>query len=148
MNLEDYRAQIDEIDGELIRLFARRMETAADIAAYKKENGLGVLDASRERKKLEGVAAALPEGLREYGVSLFSLLFELSRSSQNRIMGKGSELTRQIEQAIQNTPPLFPPSAMVACQGWRGPTPSWPVTSCLRCPACFIFPTLRQFFPP
>lgn len=146
MNLEDYRAQIDEIDGELIRLFARRMETAADIAAYKKENGLGVLDASRERKKLEGVAAALPEGLREYGVSLFSLLFELSRSSQNRIMGKGSELTRQIEQAIQNTPPLFPPSAMVACQGVEGAYSQLACDKLFKMSSVFYFSNFEAVF--
>ncbi len=146
MNLEDYRAQIDEIDGELIRLFARRMETAADIAAYKKENGLGVLDVSRERKKLEGVAAALPEGLREYGVSLFSLLFELSRSSQNRIMGKGSELTRQIEQAIQNTPPLFPPSAMVACQGVEGAYSQLACDKLFKMSSVFYFSNFEAVF--
>ena len=146
MNLEDYRARMDEIDGELIRLFAQRMETAAEIAAYKKENGLGVLDASRERKKLEGVAAALPEGLREYGVSLFSLLFELSRSSQNRIMGKGSELTRQIEQAIQNTPPLFPPSAMVACQGVEGAYSQLACDKLFKMSSVFYFSNFEAVF--
>ena len=36
MELSDYRAQIDRIDAELLRLFAERMQTAAGIAAYKK----------------------------------------------------------------------------------------------------------------
>lgn len=35
MELSDYRAQIDRIDAELLRLFAERMQTAAGIAAYK-----------------------------------------------------------------------------------------------------------------
>ena len=37
MDLNDYRRQIDEIDTQLLSLFAQRMEVAAGIAAYKKE---------------------------------------------------------------------------------------------------------------
>ena len=39
MELSDYRVQIDRIDRQLVELFAQRMETAAGIAAYKKEHG-------------------------------------------------------------------------------------------------------------
>ena len=46
MELSDYRVQIDRIDRQLVELFAQRMETAAGIAAYKKEHGLPVLDPS------------------------------------------------------------------------------------------------------
>ncbi|MBQ5535801.1 MAG: chorismate mutase, partial [Oscillospiraceae bacterium] len=52
MELKDYRAQIDRIDAELVRLFAERMELAAQIAAYKKAHGLAVLDSAREQEKL------------------------------------------------------------------------------------------------
>ena len=48
MELSDYRARIDQIDRQLVELFARRMNTAAGIAAYKKEHGLPVLDPVRE----------------------------------------------------------------------------------------------------
>ena len=34
MDLNDYRKEIDQIDDELIALFAKRMETAEKIAAY------------------------------------------------------------------------------------------------------------------
>ena len=44
MDLNDYRKEIDRIDDQLIALFAKRMETAEKIAAYKKANGLRVLD--------------------------------------------------------------------------------------------------------
>ncbi|MFR0769993.1 MAG: chorismate mutase [Dysosmobacter sp.] len=36
MELSDYRARIDQIDRQLVELFAQRMNTAAGIAAYKK----------------------------------------------------------------------------------------------------------------
>ena len=37
-----YRDRIDEIDRQMVELFARRMEVAAEIARYKKEKGLPV----------------------------------------------------------------------------------------------------------
>ena len=52
MDLKDYRVQMDDIDNQLIDLFRKRMETAGAIAAYKKEHGLPVLDAGREREKM------------------------------------------------------------------------------------------------
>lgn len=120
MELTDYRNKIDEIDSGLIELFIKRMDTAAEIAEYKKANGMKVLDASRERKKLNEIAAMVPEDLSEYAVSLYSLLFELSRSRQNRIIGTNSPLVNEIADAVKNTPPLFPQSAAVACQGVEG----------------------------
>ena len=102
MELSDYRNQIDHIDKELIRLFAERMDVAAEIAAYKKEHGLAVLDPARERAKLLDVAEQTPEALQEYAVSLYSLLFELSRSYQSKRNGECSPLYRNITQAIEH----------------------------------------------
>ena len=48
MDLTQCREKIDELDRQLVALFAERMETAAQVAAYKKEHGLPVLDAARE----------------------------------------------------------------------------------------------------
>ena len=66
MDLNDYRRQIDEIDTQLLALFAQRMEVAAGIAAYKKEHDLPVLDSSRERQKLLDIAAKSPDAVKEY----------------------------------------------------------------------------------
>ena len=120
MDQKDYRSQLDAVDRELAALFAKRMDLAAKIAAYKKENGLPVLDLRREREKLLAVAEASPEEIREYTPRLWSLLMELSRSYQNRLMGKENTLTRQIQEAIRATPPLFPDRVSVACQGVEG----------------------------
>ena len=59
-----------------------------------------MLDSGRERQKLLDVAEKTPEALREYAVSLYSLLFELSRGYQNRVLGVSSDLTGQIARAI------------------------------------------------
>ena len=120
MNIDEYRNRIDRIDKQLVTLFCERMDTASDIAAWKKEQKRPVFDPERERQKLIELASSVPEELREYTASLYSLLFELSRSYQNRLLGTASELTAQIQGAIDETPALFPSDASVACQGVAG----------------------------
>ena len=88
MKLEEYREKIDAVDEKLVALFAERMELSRSIAEYKKENGLPVLDASREKKKLRRVAEQSPAELREYTRRLYKLLFELSRDYQRELIGK------------------------------------------------------------
>ena len=136
MELSDYRQQIDDIDSQLLALFYQRMEVAAQIAGYKKAHNLPALDAGRERAKLQQIADAAPEDLREYAVSLYSLIFELSRSCQNRLLGVTSPLTAEIEQAIARTPQLFPEHPAVACQGVEG------AYSQLACDRLFTMPNV------
>ena len=120
MDLHDYRLRLDEIDDALVKLFVERMEVSAQIAEYKRAQNLPVLDSKREREKIQSVMDKSPEELREYSASLYSLIMELSRCSQHRLLGNSTELTEQISAAIAQTPPLFPDCAAVACQGVEG----------------------------
>ncbi len=146
MDLNDYRRQIDEIDTQLLSLFAQRMEVSAAIAAYKKEHDLPVLDGKREREKLLDVAAKTPDDLKDYAVSLYSLLFELSRSHQTRMLGTNTALTEQIAQAIENTPKLFPGSAAVACQGVEGAYSQLACDRLFKLPNVFYFSNFEAVF--
>jgi len=119
-DLSVYREKIDGIDKELVRLFAERMEVAEAIGTYKREMGLPVLDAARERAKLAEVADMAPEDMQEYTKVLYSLLFELSRSHQQTLQNGENQLYNQVRNAIDNTPALFPEDAVVACQGTEG----------------------------
>lgn len=139
MTLEDYRQQMDQADEALVRAFCQRMETAASIAAYKKEHGLPVLDSARERDKLRAVAEQAGPDLADYTTALYSLLFELSRASQGRLLGERSPLSEEIARAIAETPPLFPPRAQVACQGVEG------AYSQLACERLFKTPSISYF---
>jgi len=139
MDLQEYRAKIDAADDALLRAFCERMEISADIAAWKKANGLPVLDPGRERQKLLAVAEKAPEDLRDYTVALYSLLFELSRSRQNRLIGETGALSERIRAAIAQTPPLFPERASVACQGVAG------AYSQLACDRLFKLPNILYF---
>ncbi len=146
MDLQDLRKEIDQIDDQMVSLFAQRMELSGQVAAYKKANSLPALDAGRERAKLQDIADKMPEELQEYALSLYSLIFELSRSRQNRILGHGNELTEQISHAITNTQPLFPPSAMVACQGVEGAYSQIACEKLFKRPNVFYFSNFDAVF--
>lgn len=137
MDLTDYRAQIDAIDDEIVRLFQQRMDVANDIAAYKKANGLSILQAGREREKLAALSAQTRPELRSYLRVLYSLLFELSRTYQERDLR--TPLSKTISEAIAGTPQLFPRSATVACQGVEG------AYSQLACEKLFTDPDILYF---
>ena len=137
MELKDYRDQIDQIDDEIVRLFQQRMDVAAQIAAYKKEHDLPIMQASREREKLADLSGKTREELQSYLRVLYSLLFELSRTYQAR--GSRTELYERIADAIDNTPKLFPRSTSVACQGVEG------AYSQLACERLFAAPNIQYF---
>ena len=137
MELKDYRTQIDAVDDEIVRLFQKRMDIAANIAAFKKENGLPILQTAREREKLADVTGKAREDMRSYLRVLYSLLFELSRTYQEK--GARTPLYDKIENAIENTPRLFPRSATVACQGVEG------AYSQLACEKLFVTPNIQYF---
>ena len=86
MELTEARKKIDEIDRALISLFRERMDVAAEIARYKKENGLPVLDRTREEQKLDDISAQLPESLAGYGRELYETIFSLSRAYQESVL--------------------------------------------------------------
>ena len=146
MDLKELRGRIDRIDDELVRLFAERMEVAAEVAAYKKEKGLPVLDVSREKAKLQDVMGKAPEELQEQTGLLYSLLFELSRARQNRLLGNGSALVEEITEAIANTTPLFPEKATVACQGVEGAYSQLACERLFRAPNEFYFSSFEAVF--
>ncbi len=120
MTLDDYRKQIDEIDSELAALMAKRMEVSAGIAEYKKKNAIPVLDRARERDKLAKIVSAADGKYASYLRSLYSLIFELSRTEQNRVISAASPVRELIADAIKNTDGVFPDTAVVACQGVEG----------------------------
>ena len=120
MNLEQLRLEIDRVDEQLVKLIQERMDIAADIAAYKQQHDLPVLHAAREREKLAMITESSREDMKDYMRVLYSLLFELSRSYQNRLLQKSTEQFEQIHHAIANTPKLFPKRAKVVCQGVDG----------------------------
>ncbi|MBR4334581.1 MAG: chorismate mutase [Clostridia bacterium] len=120
MNLQDIRGQLDQIDDQLIGLFARRMRLVSDVAAYKKENGLPILDSGRERQIINRVSLAAGEDLEHYAKLLYQTLFSVSRAYQARQLLPKSTLMSELERAAENVRPRMPERVTVACQGTEG----------------------------
>ena len=146
MELSDYREQLDKIDGQLLELFTQRMDIAAEIAAWKQEKNLPVLDVRREKEKLEKIEELSRPELSEYSFTLFSFLMELSRSRQNRILHRESAETTAIEKALRETPKLFPEKAIVACQGVEGAYSGIACEKLFTRPNIFYFSTFDAVF--
>lgn len=119
-DLSEIRERIDKVDGQLLDLFTQRMALTDEVAAYKAEHGLPILDRARERAKLSELSDAAPERIRDYTPVLFNLLFEVSRANQATYLDGQAELVASIKRAMEDTPALFPRSAFVACQGVEG----------------------------
>ena len=146
MELNNYREHLDTIDKELLRLFIERMAIAGEIAQWKQQNSMPVLDLRREKEKLRAMEEMSPEDLKEYSVSLFSLMMELSRSYQNRIIHPASAETLAIEQALKETPQLFPETAIVACQGVEGAYSGIACEKLFKRPSIFYFSSFDAVF--
>ncbi len=112
MTLDEIRTRIDEIDGQLLPLFLKRLDLAKRVAEVKKEKGLPVLNEKREQKILDGMA----DRAEEYGGEvriLYSGLMAVSRSLQHRLLESGAPLREKVAGASVN-----PPKAeTVACLG-------------------------------
>ncbi len=137
--LEALRAEIDTADKDLLDAFIRRMEISSKIAECKKDGGIGVADPGRERKKMADITSAAGEDMRSYTQVLYSLLFELSRSYQEKINMEESDLYREIKAAIDANYTAFPTSARIACQGVEG------AYSQLACEKLFKVPDIMYF---
>ena len=118
--MDDYRNQINDIDNEIVKLYIERMEVVKQIGNYKKENNLPIKDSFREKELLEKITEMAGEDYENDIRSLYSLIFELSRSIQRKILSKPSELSVKMDEAVKNTENLFPEKANVACQGTDG----------------------------
>ena len=146
MNLEELRAEIDTIDDNLLQDFAQRMNVVGQIGLEKKSEGLPTLDPAREREKLADIVTKLPPEMEQYGYTLWSMLFEISRSYQSSLNPQPSALRKDIERAIVDTQLLFPPAATVACQGVEGAYSQLACEKLFKHPQVMYFKTFESVF--
>ena len=83
MDLQQLRTQIDDIDDQLVALFARRMAISAAIGSYKKEQGLPILMPQRELEKLGDIGQKAGPELSDFAQRLYQQIFALSREYQS-----------------------------------------------------------------
>lgn len=120
MNLNELRSEIDTVDEDIVRLFEKRMDISSEISKYKKEHNLKIKDPVREKRVMAQVAKNSREDLETYTTFLFGQILEMSRTYQSRLTKSGTKLASEVQDAILNTPKVFPKTATVACQGTEG----------------------------
>ena len=119
MELSEIRTKIDAVDDQLLDLFLQRMELSEEVAAYKNEHNLPILNKAREREILAKVTEKSGEKER-YAYHLFSTLFELARSRQAELINAPTRVQSQVEASLAAGGPVFPQTGLVACQGVEG----------------------------
>ena len=81
------RKEINEIDKEMAELFVRRMKAVEEVAEYKKERGLAILDEARENEVIRQNASLVEDDtLRGYYVNFLRDTMAVSRSYQGYLM--------------------------------------------------------------
>ena len=85
LNLDEIRAEISAINDEMLALFVKRMELSAQVAMYKKANGLPTLDRKREEAILQKVADNTSDEFRQYAIQLFRTMMDLSKEYQDTL---------------------------------------------------------------
>lgn len=113
MDLQELRNQIDEIDGEILELFARRMDVCRGVAEYKRVNNLPVMQGGREKQVLDRIRDKSPDDLKDGAAMLFQSIMDISKCIQNMELQRDSHLSSPI--------PFIPENAKkIACQGTMG----------------------------
>ena len=119
MELSEIRARIDAVDDQMLKLFLERMDLSDEVAAYKNEHHLPILNKERERAILAKVTKDAGDRER-YAYHLFSTLFELARSRQAEQIHAPTRVGGQVRASLENRDQLFPQTGLVACQGIEG----------------------------
>ena len=90
--LEQYRQEIDRIDGELVQLFLERMAVTGKVGEYKQRAGIPVLDAGREKQVIAAKTALTDDPARKADVAaLYEGIMAISRRQQRKLVREGAE---------------------------------------------------------
>ena len=119
MELSEIRTKIDAVDDQLLELFLQRMQLSDEVAAYKNEHRLPILNKQREREILAKVTEKSGDKER-YAYHLFSTLFELARSRQAELIDAPTHVEAQVKASLAAGGEVFPQTGLVACQGVEG----------------------------
>ncbi|MBO4439475.1 MAG: chorismate mutase [Spirochaetaceae bacterium] len=86
--LENLRNRIDEIDEQIAKLFAERMDAVEKIGIYKKDNALGVNQAEREKSIVKRLTKLIPAKYASAIEQVYDAIFATSKRYQSKVIGK------------------------------------------------------------
>lgn len=80
------RKEIDEVDRQLLPLFARRMAASEKIAQIKRENNMSIQDPIREQEVIDAAVSLVDESIRGEASLLMRSILALSREQQRKAL--------------------------------------------------------------
>lgn len=87
-DLNIFRKQIDSIDEQIVNLLCERLNVVKNVAEYKKEHGLEILQKAREAEVLNKIASKINEQeYKEYILEIYAAVLETSKHLQGGIHG-------------------------------------------------------------
>lgn len=113
MDLTELRQQIDNIDEEILKLFEKRMEVCKDVAEFKKQNHLPVMQGNREKELLKRVTDMSPNYLKDGTQVLFSSIMDISKCIQQTEISSSLHFEKAEQFIPQN-------AKKILCQGTSG----------------------------
>ena len=117
-SLEELRERLDEIDGQLVDLYEKRMKVCEEVGEYKVKAGRKVFDRQREKEKLADVASRVTGDFNKKGIQeLYQQLMSMSRKLQYQQLVEAGALGRLPFIRIDN---LDKKNARVVFQGTEG----------------------------
>lgn len=120
-NLDETRKEIEIIDKQMADLFEKRMQCAKDVAEYKMEKGLPVLDKAREKALIEKNAGYIQNPLHErYYRDFFDSLLTISKDYQHNLMTSLKVAYSGIEGSFASiaVSKIFPDAKKVSCKNF------------------------------
>ena len=116
MELSEIRKQIDVLDDQMLELFLKRMSLVEEIADYKNELRMPIINRGREREILAKVAEQAGDRER-YAYHLFTTLFQLAKARQAELLLAPSQVGETVNAALAAGAAVFPKTGTVAYQG-------------------------------
>lgn len=100
-DLSQCRAEIDEIDSQLLALLEKRIRVAESVAKYKLENNMKVFDETRERAVLDKIGTRSPEDVREKLVGTYDGIMNMSKLHQYELKSEFSPRRAFFDGALE-----------------------------------------------
>lgn len=136
--LEEARKIIGEVDAQMAELFVKRMRAAEQVYAYKKENGLPILDQRREDELVERNAALVEDDvLKGYYMDFLKNTMAVSRAYQYRMQSGLRVAYSGVEGAFAHIAAgrIFPESDRVSHRDFKA---AYDAVACGECDAAVL----------
>ena len=138
--------KMDAIDEQIVSLLDQRLTLAREQEKLKRENRVLTPDNGRERELIAKVTEMAGPETKYCAQSVFHAISAAERSQRNAMESGEDSLMASIHKALAETPDLFPPEAIVACQGTEGAYSQITCDRMFKTPSIMFFESFSHVF--